>query len=98
MANGCIGCHGATLSGGKIPGAPPEWPAAANLTPGTGSAMPTYRNAAEFTAMLRSGRRPDGSPVSPVMPFGSLKELNDTDVQALYLHLQALPAVPTGQH
>lgn len=98
VANGCIGCHGATLSGGKIPGAPPEWPAAANLTPGAGSAMPTYRNAAEFTAMLRSGRRPDGSPVSPVMPFGSLKELNDTDVQALYLHLQALPAVPAGQH
>ena len=38
----CKGCHGALLSGGKIPGSPPDWPAAANLTPGEGSAMPLY--------------------------------------------------------
>ena len=34
VANMCIGCHGACVSGGKIRGAPPEWPPAANLTPG----------------------------------------------------------------
>ncbi|HSV54214.1 MAG TPA: cytochrome c, partial [Burkholderiaceae bacterium] len=33
VANMCIGCHGEKLSGGKIPGGPPDWPAAANLTP-----------------------------------------------------------------
>jgi mono/diheme cytochrome c family protein len=92
VANSCIGCHGANLSGGKIPGAPPDWPAAAKLSPGADSAMLRYANWQAFAAMLRSGKRPDGSAVSAVMPFLSLKELNDTDVQALYLHLTAQTA------
>ncbi len=37
----CIGCHGQGFSGGPIPGAPPAWPAAANLTSATDSAMTT---------------------------------------------------------
>lgn len=96
VANSCIGCHGAHLSGGKIPGAPPEWPAAANLTPGEGSAMARYPTAEAFAAMLKSGKRPDGSEVSQVMPFLSLKEMNDTDVQAVYLHLKSRPAFAAG--
>ncbi|CAN5162286.1 hypothetical protein BH11PSE10_BH11PSE10_17080 [soil metagenome] len=87
VANACIGCHGPALAGGKIPGAPPDWPSAAKLNPGPGSAMARYPDAAAFAAMLRSGLRPDGSTVSRVMPFESLKALNDTDVQALFLHL-----------
>ncbi len=98
VANSCIGCHGAGLGGGKVPGAPPEWPAAANLTPGAGSVMPLYPDAPAFVAMMRSGKRPDGSAVSPVMPFLALKEMNDTDLQALYLHLKALPARAAGSH
>lgn len=97
VANSCLGCHGAALSGGAIPGAPPDWPAAANLTPGAGSALVRYATAASFTAMFRSGKRPDGTAISSVMPFASLKEMNDTDVQALYLHLKTLPARSTGQ-
>jgi len=96
IATMCIGCHGPRLSGGKIPGGPPDWPAAANLTPGQGSAMAHYANAREFTAMLRSGKRPDGSPVSMVMPFNSLRELNDSDAQALYAHLKTLEPVAVG--
>ena len=30
----CIGCLGTGLAGGAIPGTPPEWPPAINLTPG----------------------------------------------------------------
>jgi mono/diheme cytochrome c family protein len=96
VANACIGCHGATLAGGKIPGAPPEWPAAANLTPGSGSAMAHYPDTQAFAKMLRTGKRPDGSAVSGVMPFGALKELNDVDVQAIYLHLKQLKPLPAG--
>lgn len=92
VANGCIGCHGANLAGGKIPGAPPSWPAAAKLTPGPGSALDRYPTAEDFMAMLKTGRRPDGSSVSTVMPFVSLKEMNEVDVRALYLHLRSLPA------
>jgi len=97
LANACTGCHGATLSGGKIPGAPPAWPAAANLTPGEGSAMARYGSAEALAAMFRSGKRPDGRPVSSVMPFLALKEINDTDVRALYLHLKGVAPRPAGQ-
>ena len=84
VANMCIGCHGPGLSGGTIPGGPPDWPAAANLTPGAGSAM------------LRSGKRPDGSGIK-VMPFQSLRELNDTDAHALYTFLKTVPPRNAGQ-
>lgn len=97
VANTCIGCHGAHLSGGKIPGAPPDWPAAANLTPGAGSALAHYPDADAMLAMFRSGKRPDGSAVSTVMPFAGLKEMNETDVRALYLHLKSVPAQSSGQ-
>ncbi|WP_280150817.1 cytochrome c [Piscinibacter sp. XHJ-5] len=96
VATMCIGCHGATLSGGKIPGAPPAWPAAANLTPGSDSAMARYASADQFVAMLRTGKRPDGSEVSSVMPFTSLRELSDNDAKALYAHLKQLAPVAAG--
>ncbi|WP_298923815.1 c-type cytochrome [uncultured Ramlibacter sp.] len=95
VASACIGCHGEKLSGGKIPGGPPDWPAAANLTPGAGSAMPQYKDAAAFLAMLRSGKRPDGTAIK-VMPFESISKMNDLDAQALYAFLQTLPARPAG--
>ena len=98
VANSCISCHGARLSGGKIPGSPPDWPHAANLTPGKGSAMERYPTAAAFKAMLRSGRRPDGSAVSPVMPFASLAEMNDVDIDALHAYLKSLPPRAAGQN
>lgn len=92
----CQGCHGPHLSGGKVPGAPPDWPAAANLTPGAGSAMRRYPDAAAFKAMLRSGRRPDRTAVSKVMPFESLAALTDQDAEALYLFLRSLPPRDAG--
>ena len=91
VANMCIGCHGATLAGGKIPGGPPDWPAAADIRPGTdsdNSTLARYPNAASFVAMLRTGKRPDGSAIQ-VMPFESLGQLSDVDAQALYLYLNA---------
>ena len=42
-----------------------------------------YANVEQFTAMLRSGKRPDGSAVDKAMPFESLRELDDTDARAL---------------
>jgi mono/diheme cytochrome c family protein len=90
VANMCLGCHGARLTGGKIPGAPPDWPAAADLTP-TSAVMKRYDSVDKFKSMLRTGKSPDGRALL-VMPFPTLKQLNDTDVDALYLYLKALPA------
>ena len=89
VAHMCIGCHGANLQGGKIPGGPPDWPPASKLTPGEGSVMGRYADADSLLAMFRSGKRPDGSAVQ-VMPFESLKEMSDTDVRALHLYLKEL--------
>ena len=79
----------------EVPGGPPDWPAAANLTPGEGSAMGRYPDAESFAAMLKSGKRPDGQEIK-VMPFGSLREMNDTDVRALHLYLRSLAPLPHG--
>jgi len=97
VANACFGCHGEGLSGGKIPGGPPSWPAAANLTPGEGSVMPVYDSADKLKAMFRSGKRANGSAIL-VMPFEALRELNDTDVAALHAYLKSLPPRPAGGH
>jgi mono/diheme cytochrome c family protein len=90
VANMCIGCHGAGLAGGKIPGGPPDWPPASKLTPGEGSVMGRYPDAEALIAMFRSGQRPDGTAVK-VMPFESLREMSETDLRALYLYLKGLP-------
>lgn len=89
VANMCIGCHGAKLAGGRIPGGPPDWPPASKLTPGEGSVMGRYPTPEALLAMFRSGKRPDGSAIK-VMPFESLREVNETDVRALHLYLKGL--------
>jgi cytochrome c553 len=95
VANMCMGCHGESYSGGKIPGGPPDWPPAARLTPGEGNSMTRYADADAFVRMFKSGKRPDGTPIK-VMPFESLGQMNDTDVRALFLYLKSLPPSPKG--
>jgi cytochrome c553 len=90
VANMCLGCHGPQLAGGRIPGGPPDWPAAANLTPGP--VMASYPDAESMLKLFRTGKRPDGQPVK-VMPFESLREMSETDVRALHLYLQSLKPV-----
>jgi mono/diheme cytochrome c family protein len=91
VANACIGCHGPRLQGGRIAGSPPDWPPAADLRPVSNGPMRAYPDGKVFSEMLRTGKRPDGSEVSKVMPFLSLKEMKDVDVHALYLYLRSLP-------
>jgi mono/diheme cytochrome c family protein len=97
VAQGCTGCHGQHLSGGKIPGTPPSWPAAANLTSAPDSAMAHYASAEDFRSMLRTGKRPDGSAVSSVMPFKALAYMSDPEVDALFAFLKTVEPRPFGQ-
>jgi len=96
VARMCMGCHGEHLAGGRIPEGPPEWPPAANLTPGAGTVMTRYETLEKFASMMRTGRRPDGALVDRAMPFETLKALNDTDVAAIYAYLKTLAPKPTG--
>jgi len=92
VANLCLGCHGANLEGGKRPGTPPDWPPAARLVAGPGNVMADrYADAGAFVAMMKTGKRPDGSAVG-AMPFETLRELSDTDTRALHLYLRSLAA------
>jgi mono/diheme cytochrome c family protein len=97
VATTCTGCHGADLAGGRIPGAPPAWPPAARLAPGKGSAMARYPTPEIFMDMLRTGHRPDGSAISPVMPFSSFRQMNETDMRALYAYLKSVPGTTLAQ-
>jgi mono/diheme cytochrome c family protein len=89
VANLCLGCHGSNLEGGKRPGTPPDWPPAARLVAGPGNVMAErYADAQAFVAMLKTGKRPDGSAVG-FMPFETLRELSDTDARALHRYLRS---------
>jgi mono/diheme cytochrome c family protein len=92
LGAGCIGCHGPTLSGGPIPGGPPDWKPAANNTP-TGIGRYTE---ADFFRVLREGKRPDGSPVDPQMPYRLTKSMTDVELRALYAYLRTVPARAYG--
>jgi hypothetical protein len=92
LAIGCTGCHGAGLSGGKIPGAPPDWKPAANITPaGIG-----HYSKADFIGILRTGTRPDGSKIDSLMPWRLTKEMTDVELEAIYTYLKTVPAKEYG--
>jgi mono/diheme cytochrome c family protein len=95
VANVCSGCHGAGLAGGKIPGAPPNWPAAANLTSAPDAAMGRYSSVDAFRQMMRTGQRADGTKIA-VMPFENFKAMNDTELHALFTFLKTLPPKASG--
>lgn len=92
LAAGCTGCHGTGFSGGKIPGAPPDWKPAANITP---SGIGRYTRD-DFVRVLRTGKRPDGSAVDSLMPWKLTKHMTDTEIDALYLYLRTVPARDFG--
>ncbi len=89
---GCRGCHGATLSGGHIPGTPPDWKPAANITP---AGIGHYAEE-DFFRALREGKRPGGVAIDSLMPFRATKLLTDDEIRALYLYLKTVPAREFG--
>ena len=96
LAIGCIGCHGANYSGGKIPGVPPDWPPSENLTPHPAGSFSKWSENDFYTAM-RTARKPDGVELSPVMPR-MVAEMTDEELKAIWLFLKTLPPAPTGVH
>lgn len=91
-SSGCAGCHGANYAGGPIDGAPPEWPAAANISP-TGLAQYDY---AAFVKALTEGVRPDGSAINPLMPVQATKLMTPVEMRAIWKYLQTVAPAETG--
>jgi mono/diheme cytochrome c family protein len=97
LAQSCTGCHGATLSGGPIPGVPAEPPYPANLTPEPETGLGQWTEQ-DFMTAIRTGQRPDGSRLDPAkMPWPNFAQMNDVELSALWLYLQSVPAKPHGQ-
>jgi mono/diheme cytochrome c family protein len=90
---GCTGCHGPTLSGGAIPGGPPDAKPSANLTPeGIGS-----WTEADFFKALREGIRPAGTAIdSTMMPIRLTREMTDLETKAIYMYLKTVPPKAHG--
>jgi mono/diheme cytochrome c family protein len=93
LSIGCVGCHGDNLSGGKIPGAPPDWPASKNLT--AAGALAKWSEA-NFIETLRTGIRPDGTKLSPIMPI-AFGQMDETELKALWLYLKTLAPAENGK-
>jgi mono/diheme cytochrome c family protein len=92
LIGGCHGCHGPTLSGGHIPGTPPDFKPAANITP---EAIGSYTEA-DFFRALREGKRPDGTTLDRMMPVVATREMTDDDTRAILAYLRTVPARPYG--
>lgn len=92
LAVGCTGCHGEQLTGGRIPGAPPDWPASRNLASGGDLAR---WSEADFYKVLETGVRPDGKQLNPVMPL-AFGKMNDVEKRALWLYLKTLSSAATS--
>lgn len=94
VARACMGCHGDHFSGGHVPGTPPDFPDAANITPaGIGKWSKT-----DFISAMRQGKRPDGRTLDTFMPWKAFATMTDTEIDALWAFLQTLPAAATGGH
>ena len=89
----CLGCHRSKLEGGHVVGAPPSFRPAANLTP-TGIGRWTK---ADFVRALRQGLLPGGVAIDSFMPVRMTKDMNDTEIDALWAYLQTVPPRSMGK-
>jgi mono/diheme cytochrome c family protein len=97
LALSCPVCHGLNMSGGEIPGFPPEWPAVGNLTSGKGSRLPSWGEAG-FIEIIREGEK-HGRAIHPdYMPWTSYRHMSDLELEAVYLYLMSLSPLDFGNH
>jgi mono/diheme cytochrome c family protein len=95
LAATCTGCHGEGLSGGPIPGAPPEMAVPLNITPDTVTGIGKWTEA-EFATAVRTGMRPNGIPISSDMPFKSFAHFTDDEIAAVWAYVRSVPAKAYG--
>lgn len=87
---GCAGCHGSDLAGGKghIQGP--------NLTP-SATGGPASWTIEQIVAVIKGGKRPDGSQLSPAMPYATaFVHMTDADAHLIAAFVKSLkPISPT---
>ncbi len=89
LAMSCQGCHGADFTGGPIPGRPPDWPPASDLTPAGRLAGWDLEG---FRRTLRTGTTPEGRTLDPAyMPWPAFAAMTDDELEALWRFLRTRP-------
>ncbi|MBY5523064.1 c-type cytochrome [Rhizobium leguminosarum] len=63
-----------------------------NLTPDEATGLGRWSERDIVTA-IRTGKRPDGRTLAPIMPWAALAELTDSDAGAIAAYLKSLPPV-----
>lgn len=95
LAEGCRGCHGDGFSGGAIPGMPPDFPPASNLTPHESGVSDWSRD--DWEKALTLGETPAGKTMKrEYMPWHMTAAMTETERTALWKFFQSLPATPEG--
>lgn len=94
LAASCTGCHGGGFGGGHVPGTPPTFKDAANLTPAP-DGLANWTEA-DFVRAMREGKRPDGTALDAFMPWRNYARMSDVELGALWAYLRTLPPRPAG--
>jgi mono/diheme cytochrome c family protein len=79
----CRGCHGPDATGAPATSVSPAIP---NPRP-----LVSTLTLEQFSAMMRSGVKPNGKPFPETMPWQNASKMNDGDLAALYAYLTAQP-------
>jgi mono/diheme cytochrome c family protein len=91
LATSCMGCHSGDFAGGPVPGAPPDAPQAANLTPAGNLANWSQD---EFIQTMRTGLTPEGKTLDPsLMPWPIANSMTEVELQALWAFLANLEPI-----
>ncbi|MBX9739223.1 MAG: cytochrome c [Beijerinckiaceae bacterium] len=103
--SGCNDCHtpgsffgkrdvSKTLSGSEVAFEIPGMGAfvGPNLTPDKATGLGNW-STEQIVAAIRTGKRPDGRELAPIMPWRDLASLSDSDARSIALYLRNLPPI-----
>ncbi len=66
---------------------------ASNLTPDAATGLGTRYTEAAFISTMRSGKKPNGTPIMPPMPSEVYQNMTDEDLKAIFAYLRTIPPI-----
>lgn len=66
---------------------------ASNLTPDPATGIGTRYNEASFIATMRTGKKPNGTPIMPPMPSDVYQNMTDDDLKAIFAYLRTVKPI-----
>ena len=66
---------------------------ASNLTPDAATGLGTKYTEASFIATMRTGKKPNGTPIMPPMPSDVYQNMTDDDLKAIFAYLKTIKPI-----